>query len=729
MGIDIGDLDSVFLIETPFSVSSAIQRLGRSGHGVGRPSVGLLYASHGRDLIDALVLTRLVKAGDIEPLAAVEAPLDVLTQVLVAMIGINPWQLDKLFDFIRTCSPYRKLARSSFDGVVEMLAGRYRESRVRDLKPRIFVDSETGIARGADGSVRVVYSSGGTIPDRGYFRLALADSNATIGELDEEFVWERRIGDTFTLGTQGWKIASIDHQKVAVVPHKGPIQMPPFWKGEGVSRGFHLASRVSTALEAWDSDPKETLGFDADSETLEKALDFLKRQRAATGVSLPHRHHIVIEETTLAGTEFTQVFVHTFWGNRVNYPCSIALEAMLTMRGWMARSQSENDCIHLAFPNAEFGDEKPADLVRNSLFDLASVGPDELIREHLESTGFFGARFREAAGRALLLPRQGLAVVRPYGSRDSVRRGSQRRFVTTVNFPITLEAWRTCLQDSFEIETLRSLLGEIERKEISISTVTTAVPSPFTEGVVWESMNQFVYTDDVAQNASGTSVDDEVIRAAVFGEERPKLDRMVAVEVTAKLDRSYPGYAPAPGDEFLSWAEERLLLSRSESERLLEAVRRDHPGSDSPIHGGYFIEGIPGLQFAIPEALRQLGAGSASGIFWINAADPASLCGISAQELRVGLPERVASNFIVYDGSDPAMIVRRNGEIVEFRAATRHPDYLKVFRDMIGRSFNPSHAVRIAKIDGVDSVTSPDLQFFIDNGFKKEHKVLTLSRY
>ena len=298
MGIDIGSLDTVLLVETPFSVSSAVQRLGRSGHGVGRESLGVLFPSHPRDLLDAVVMRALTEAQDIEPLKPVRAPLDVLAQNLVSMTGIEKWRIDDLFTFLRRISPYNNLDRNRFDSVLEMLAGRYQETRVRELRSRITVDREARTVEAVPGALLQIYAGGGTIPDRGYYRLTLAGARTAIGELDEEFVWERTVGDVFHLGTQPWRITRIDHQRVEVEPSTAPITVTPFWKGEQLNRDTHYAGKVAQFLEECSalSDRDDLEGFlskkGLDQAGAETLANFLARQKAHTGVPLPHRHHV-----------------------------------------------------------------------------------------------------------------------------------------------------------------------------------------------------------------------------------------------------------------------------------------------------------------------------------------------------------------------------------------------------------------------------------------------------
>ena len=218
MGIDIGAIDEVVLVGTPSLVSSALQRIGRAGHSVLRTSCGTLMPLHGLDFLYAAIMASLSVKGDIEEVKPVRNPLDVLAQVLIAMVGVESWDIDDLYNFIRTASPYSTLSRFQFDSVVLMLTGKYQESRIRDLKPRVLLDSSENRLFAISGALRLIYNNAGTIPDRGYYGLRLKGTSSLIGELDEEFVWERRPGDTFLLGTQRWQITDIGSKDVEVVP-------------------------------------------------------------------------------------------------------------------------------------------------------------------------------------------------------------------------------------------------------------------------------------------------------------------------------------------------------------------------------------------------------------------------------------------------------------------------------------------------------------------------------
>ncbi len=322
LGIDIGALDEVVLVQTPPTVASAVQRIGRAGHAVGATSRGRFVPLHPTDLLHAAVIARAVLEGEIEELRPLRGALDVLAQVIVSMTATETWPIDDLFNLLRCADPYRDLPRHHFDLVLEMLAGRYAAARIAELKPVVSIDRVDGTVRARPGAERLVYLSGGTIPDRGYFHLRVDGSNALLGELDEEFVWERSVGDAFTLGVQSWRIERITHNDVFVRPTRGHAAMAPFWRADERDRSFALLSRVGEFLES--AEPR--LGQPAlerevaDQHCMHPAaaralVRHLAAQKAATRV-LPHRHRVVVERVTSpqGRGEGAQVILHTLWG-------------------------------------------------------------------------------------------------------------------------------------------------------------------------------------------------------------------------------------------------------------------------------------------------------------------------------------------------------------------------------------------------------------------------------
>ena len=488
---------------------------------------------------------------------------------------------------MKSSYPYHKLSRKSFDLVVEMLAGRYSGTRIRELKLRVSVDRLDNTIRGKEGALTLLYHSGGTIPDRGYFALRLKGSQARIGELDEEFVWERKVGDTFGLGTQTWKIAAIDHQKVLVIPWSGPVNSSPFWKAEKGNRDFRFCARLGLFLERWN-DKLDTPEFQEclereyfmESPAADELIGFLRRQRELTGADLPHRHHILIEHSSgperLSDTG--KLIIHTLWAGRVNQPFALALSAAWEEKyGQSLQVFSDDDCIMLVIPG---------DFPAGELFPL--VDPEKLeslLRRKLKNTGFFGARFRENAGRSLLLPRSGFNKRMPLW----FTRARARKLLDAVlhykDFPILAETWRTCLQDEFDPESLKSLLEELERGEIRYSEVNTASPSPFAENLVWRQTDQLMYVGDTPSAGKVSGLSEDILKEVLFSHRlRLRLATEPVSEFEKKLRRTAPGYSPLP-DEILDWVKERIIIPHAEGEELLEAVERDHGLSRAQVAG------------------------------------------------------------------------------------------------------------------------------------------------
>lgn len=577
LGIDVGALDEVLLLETPRSVAQTLQRLGRAGHSVGEVSRGRFYAVSGRDLLEAVVMTGCVARRELEPLRPVRGALDVLAQIIVAITGVEPYHVDDLYDFVRTSWPYRELSRRAFDLVLDMLAGRYAQTRLPALLPRITLNGLDQQVSARDDGVRAARMSGGTIPDRGYFAMRHADTRARIAELDEEFVWERRTGDVFVMGTQTWRIESISHSDVLVRPAQA-AGMAPFWRADEQDRERHFSDHLLDFLETLDArlaDPtlvdwlQQTAGLDLLSARA--LVGYLHTQRVATGTRLPHRHHLLLERVSLDGGGCPQLVLHTLWGGTLNRPYSLALAAAWRERfGEVPQVHAGNDCIIL-LPTTDPGD-----------FDLAELVPparlEELLREQLEASGFFGARFRENAARALLLTRGPGEKRLPLW----LNRERSKRLLEAVarfdDFPILAETWRTCLVDCFELAALRERLGELRDGVLTWSCAETLAPSPFAGSTNWRHVNHLMYEDDAAPGSHRRSnLAEDLLREVVFTSQlRPELDPALCAQFAAKLQRVWPGYAPGSADDALELLKERLLVPDAEWAELLAAMQRDH---------------------------------------------------------------------------------------------------------------------------------------------------------
>ncbi len=603
LGIDIGSLDEVVLIQSPFSISSAVQRVGRAGHRVNQVSRGVLFPTHPKDLLEAAALAPAILNHDIESSKTVVCPLDVLAQVIVSMVGVETWDIDRLFAYLKTTYAYRHLSRVQFDLVVNMLAGRYAESRIRELKPLVSIDRLDHTITARRGALQTLYLSGGVIPDRGYFHLRHQETHARIGELDEEFVWEASVGDTFTLGAQNWRIHGITHNDVLVLPGNPKAAAAPFWKAEENDRDFHLSERIGQFLEEADGrleDPDFPVTLQKknqmEPEAAEKLVDFVKEQKAATGCSLPHRHHIVIESVAAGPGGTPQAILHTVWGGRVNRPLAMALDAAWQERfGYRLELYVSNDCVVLQLPH-EIAAEELLSLVK-------SVKVESLLKLRLEGSGFFGARFRECAGRALLLPRSKFNERMPLWLS---RLRSQKLLEVVLNyedFPILLETWRTCMQDEFDLESLKKVLAELESGAISWTEVHTALPSPFARSDWWRQVNQYMYMDDQPRSDKASKLRGSLLREVVFTPGlRPTVTHKLVEQFELKRKRLSPGYSPQTSRELVDWVMERVAIPKGEWEDLLEAVQRDY---------GAGLKSFPDLldkliQFHPPEATDPL---------------------------------------------------------------------------------------------------------------------------
>ncbi len=584
LGIDIGDLDRVVLVQSPPSVAQAIQRIGRAGHRVGEASSGLLFPLHGKDFITAAVLARAVRDKDIEAVRPVDCPLDVLAQIILAMAVAERWHIDELFDHLRGSYPYRNLSRIAFEAVLEMLAGRYADSKIRELRSRVRLDRLAGTIEAKDGVAYLLYTSGGTIPDRGAFLMRHQENKSPLGELDEEFVWERRLGETFALGAQVWRIQAITHNDVEVIPVAAAHNIIPFWKGEGRNRDWHLAEKIGTFLEECDkslTDPAETDRlidrFRADCGMEENAAaylhSYLRLQSETSGTHLPHRHHLLVEhfEDLENNSDSKQVILHTLWGGRINHPFALALAA-----AWQEKHAypltvfADNDCILLMLPHAF----AIADLL--SLVNSNNI--EGLLRRHLEESGLFGALFRENCGRALLLPKSSLKRRMPLWLNRLRAKKLLEATLGYQDFPILLETWRECLNDRFDLANLKMLLDELEAGRIAVSEIVTHRPTPFADGLIWRQTNTFMYDDDTPKGGEKTrsSLADSLLRELVFSAGlRPKIQPEILALFHGKIGRTAPGYAPLQAADLVEAMEERLLLSEEEWRELLAASACD----------------------------------------------------------------------------------------------------------------------------------------------------------
>ena len=585
LGIDIGALDEVVLVQSPPSISSTIQRLGRAGHGVGQISHGRLFPTHSEDFVQAAALAKAVQEQDIEQIKPIRCPLDVLAQVIVSHCADESWDVDELYNHLRCSYTFHELPRRHYDLIIDMLAGRYADTRIRELKPRLSWDRLDNTLIANKGAVLALYMSGGTIPNRGYYQLRDINGNALIGELDEEFVWEASIGQVFTLGTQHWRVEKITHNDVFVSPGTPKNSAPPFWRAEHGQRDFHLSERIGELL-AWaerllqsgDQQDRDTLlqtlqsDCALDAAAANELSAYLIRQREFTGQALPHRHHMLVEHINSGpgGHAGYQLVLHTGWGGMVNRPYALALEAAWKQTlGEGARLYADDNCIVVQLP-------QPVESAKMlSLVTDANI--EQLLKKRLEGSGFFAARFRESAGRALLLTKTKFNQRLPLWMSRLQAQKLHAAVDQFTDFPILLESWRSCLQDEFDLPHCHQLLAELAAGKISWSETFSATPSPFAMAVSWQQINEYMYMEDRSPDQATSNLREDLLRDVVFSPAlRPFISEDINSQFTLKRQRLSPGYSPGSARELLDWIKERVLLPGSEWVDLCAAVKRDH---------------------------------------------------------------------------------------------------------------------------------------------------------
>ena len=603
LGIDVGSVDEVVLAGSPSETAVALQRIGRSGHGVGRTSRGLLVPFHGMDLLHAAALAGAVRSREIEEVHPVANPLDLLAQTILALCVESPRNIDTLYDELRSFPSFENLSRLSYEGVVEMLAGRYAEARLRDLKPRLFYERDKGLLTAVDGVLGLLYSSGGTIPDRGYYSLRLEDGTR-IGDLDEEFVWERRKGDVFSFGTRAWRIVSIGPEAVQVVPLERSADFMPFWKAESRSLSPVLVRRTLELLEASGTSglsPEGLLDLGFSMEAADALVRFVDAQRQAQGsVPLSGSSSVSIELCVDPDLrkDVVNAFIHTLRGLAVNQPLALALAAELES-GLDLRIETipDDDGVLVVLPLTAGAD--PEALLRTAFARLGNPATrNGLLRSRLEGAGVFGAAFREAAERSLILPRSGFGKRTPLW----ITRQRAKRLFDAVSgygdFPAAAEAWRYCLVDLFDMDAFNALCDGLGDNSIQLGFFRTRLPSPFARNAVWKETNRFLYEGDDNATRRGSSLSDRLISDAI-GEARlrPLLKSALVRDFSARLRRELPGWAPEEPLALAEWVRERVAIPVDEWEVLLAATGdeiRESLGFDPGLGGRIVRVRAPG---------------------------------------------------------------------------------------------------------------------------------------
>ncbi|HEX6588754.1 MAG TPA: DEAD/DEAH box helicase [Longimicrobiales bacterium] len=551
LGIDMGAVDLVVLVESPGSVASGLQRVGRAGHGVGETSIGRVFPKHRGDLLEAAIVAKRMRDGEIESLRVPRNPLDVLAQHVVAMCGVQDWRVPDLAKVIRRAANYRELPDSALTGVLDMLSGLYPSNEFADLRPRIRWDRERDVVEGRKGARMLAAVNAGTIPDRGLYGVFLGEDGPRVGELDEEMVHESLPGQTFTLGASTWRIVDINRNRVTVEPAPGEPGRLPFWKGEGPGRPLELGRalgaftrEVGFAKEADAQRRLETV-YGLDEKAARNLVAYLTEQRETTG-TLPTDRDITIERFRDELGDW-RVCILTPFGARVHAPWALALRATMSERlGYEVQTVWSDDGIVL---NIADGDEVPdAEMLIPHADDI-----EERVLEELPGSPLFASQFRENAARALLLPRRRPGQRTPLYAQRLRANKLMSIALEYPSFPIVIETMRSTLQDVFDVPALRDVLRQIESGEVRVHEVETLMASPFARSLVFAYVAEYLYEGDspaAERRAQALSVDIKLLRE-LLGEAdlRELLDVDVIAQVEAELQRTAEGRRARDADE------------------------------------------------------------------------------------------------------------------------------------------------------------------------------------
>lgn len=573
LGIDMGAIDVVIQVQAPPSVASGLQRVGRAGHVVGATSTGSFYPTHRGDLLQTAVTVERMRDGKIEKIRIPANPLDVLTQQTVAAVAVADWDVDEWFATVRRAWSYRELPREVFDAVIDLVSGVYPSTDFAELRPRVIFDRTTGVLTARPGAKRVAVTSGGTIPDRGMFGVFLVGSGEEggaprrVGELDEEMVYESRVGDVFTLGASSWRIEDITRDQVQVTPAPGHTGRLPFWGGDGVGRPYELgralgafrreilaaanagAESGAEAEDAGAAGPHAGVGNQPDAARARLAADgldddarenliaYLKDQQEATG-AVPDEHTLVLERFRDELGDW-RVILHTPFGRGVNAAWALAAGATISREtGIDAQPVAGDDGTIIRLPDA--GKDPGAELF---LLDADEV--EQLVADAVGDSALFASRFRECAARALLLPRRNPGKRAPLWQQR--QRAEQLLDVARnyPSFPIILETVRECLQDVYDLPGLEDVLRELATGKVRIAEVTTEEPSPFATSLLFRYDGAFMYQGDTPaaeKRAAALALDPELLGKLLgTAELRELLDPEIIAQTHSELQRTASG--------------------------------------------------------------------------------------------------------------------------------------------------------------------------------------------
>jgi len=626
LGIDMGAIDLVVQIEAPPSVASGLQRIGRGGHQANAVSEGVVFPKFRGDLVACAAVAKAMHDGAVEATRYPRNPLDIVAQQIVAMASMDDWQIDALFAAIRGAAPFAELSRTVFEGVLDMLSGRYPSDEFAELRPRITWDRVAGSVMAREGAKRVAIANGGTIPDRGLygvFLLGAGPGAARVGELDDEMVFESRVGETFVLGASSWRIEEITHDRVVVSPAPGQPGKMPFWKGDRAGRPLELGLAIGRLMHDLlrMSPPaaidRLTREHDLDARAAENLLQYLRDQMLAAR-AVPDAATIVVERVRDELGDW-RVCVLSPRGGRVHAPWAMAAVAKIREEtGADVETLWGDDGFVVRFPDV---DEPPDPR-------LVIPDPDQvqaLVVRQLGATALFAAKFRENAARSLLLPKRRPGMRAPLWQQR--KRAADLLAVASRygSFPVLLETYRECLRDFFDMPALVSTLGDVRSRKIRLATVDSDTPSPFAASLLFTYVASFIYDGDATlaeRRAQALAVDHAQLRDLLGDAElRELLDADAIDAVERQLQRLDPPYHAKTVDGLHD-----MLLSLGDLSEDEIAARSLNPETAAGVHG--LVAGRRALQVRV--------AGQARVIAVEDAARFRDALGVP---LPVGIPE------------------------------------------------------------------------------------------
>ena len=585
LGIDMGDVDLVVQVESPPSVASGLQRVGRAGHQVGETSEGTIFPKHRADVLHSSVLASRMVTGQIERMRVLANPLDVLAQQTIAAAAIEDLDVEEWFDLVRRSAPFTSLSRPLFDATLDLLSGKYPSDQFSELRPRLVWDRDLGTLTGRPGAARLAVTSGGTIPDRGLFGVFLAgseDSDAQrgprrVGELDEEMVYESRVGDIFALGATSWRIAEITFDRVLVTPAYGQPGRLPFWTGDALGRPSELGQAIGAITReiAAKGEVPEALSTLMDENAVQNAVAYVREQQDATG-QVPSDHTLIVERTKDELGDW-RIILHSPYGSPVHSPWGLIVAARIRDRyGIDGGVVASDDGIIVRIPE---GDAEPPGA---ELFVLEADEIEQIVAREVGGSALFASRFREAAARALLLPRLNPGKRSPLWQQR--QKAAQLLDVAKQypTFPIILEAVREVLHDVYDLDALVDLAKRIAGREVRLVDVTTEQASPFARTLLFGYVGAFMYEGDspLAERRAAALALDTSLLADLLGrvELRELLDAKVIAQLEAELQRTAPDRRARDAEGV---ADLLRVLGPISVEEIAERLRGDEPEHDA----------------------------------------------------------------------------------------------------------------------------------------------------